>query len=235
MEKGERTYDMIRTVSLEEISDGKLYGLNDMVKAGCDDCKGCSACCKGMGESIVLDPLDLHRLTKALELTAEQLLNSCLELHVVDGIILPNLRMQGEEEACVFLNGEGRCSIHPYRPGICRLFPLGRFYENGSFRYFLQVHECRKTNRTKVKVRRWIDTPDAVQYDRYITDWHAWLKELQQCLTQDNAKQVSMYVLQQFYLIPYVGGEGDLKAFYDSFYQRLEEARKWSGGLEAGV
>lgn len=40
---------MERHINLEEISDGKLYGLNDMVRADCGDCKGCFACCTGMG------------------------------------------------------------------------------------------------------------------------------------------------------------------------------------------
>ena len=30
---------MEREIDLKEISDGKLYEANDMVKAGCDDCK----------------------------------------------------------------------------------------------------------------------------------------------------------------------------------------------------
>ena len=38
------------------------------------------------------------------------------------------------ENAQKFLNEQGRCSIHDSRPGFCRLFPLGRFYENGGFR-----------------------------------------------------------------------------------------------------
>ena len=45
--------------NLEEISDGKRYGLNDMVRAACNDCAGCSSCCEDMGESIILDPLVL--------------------------------------------------------------------------------------------------------------------------------------------------------------------------------
>ena len=53
---------MRRDVSLEEISDGKLYGANDMVKADCQDCTGCSDCCQGMGDTLVLDPLDVYRL-----------------------------------------------------------------------------------------------------------------------------------------------------------------------------
>lgn len=101
------------------------------------------------------------------------------------------------------------------------MFPLGRYYEeDGSFQYFLQVHECRKEKRTKVKVRRWIDTPDAVRYDAFVRDWHGFLKLLQGKLTDKNAKTMSMMVLQQFYLTPY-GGED---AFYPVFYERLKQA-----------
>ena len=31
---------MKRNIDMNEISDGKLYELNDMVKADCNDCKG---------------------------------------------------------------------------------------------------------------------------------------------------------------------------------------------------
>ena len=164
---------MKRNVDLKDISDGRLYNSNDMVKADCGDCIGCFACCCGMGNSIVLDPMDVHRLTSGLNCTFETLLAKHMELNVVDGIILPNLKMQEESGQCAFLNEEGRCSIHPIRPGICRLFPLGRYYDNGSFQYFLQVHECKKENRTKVKVKKWLDTPDLKKYEDYITKWHA--------------------------------------------------------------
>ena len=48
---------------LLEISDGKLYGNNDMAKISCHDCAGCSSCCQDMGESIWLDPYDVFQLT----------------------------------------------------------------------------------------------------------------------------------------------------------------------------
>ena len=53
---------MLREIDLKEISDGKLYGPNDLVKAGCNDCAGCFSCCQGMGESVILDPLDIFHL-----------------------------------------------------------------------------------------------------------------------------------------------------------------------------
>ena len=52
---------MEREIDLKEISDGRLYSSSDMVKADCGDCKGCSACCQGMGSSILLDPYDIYR------------------------------------------------------------------------------------------------------------------------------------------------------------------------------
>ena len=57
---------MKRDIDIQEISDGKLYTSNDMVKTGCHDCIGCSDCCKGMGSSILLDPMDIWRLTSNL-------------------------------------------------------------------------------------------------------------------------------------------------------------------------
>lgn len=215
---------MKRNVSLEEISDGKLYTSNDMVKADCGDCAGCSACCHGMGESIVLDPLDIYRLTTNLEMSFEALLTQYIELNVVDGVILPNLKMAGPEEACGFLNEKGRCSIHSHRPGICRLFPLGRFYEDGDFKYILQTHECKKENRTKVKVKKWIDTPNLKQYEAFVKDWHNFLLNMQERAAdsdETSAKQISMFILQNFYMKPYDRS----KEFYLQYEERRSGAK----------
>ena len=118
---------MRRNVDLNEISDGKLYTSNDMVKADCYECQGCSACCRGMGKSIILDPIDLFHLKQATGKDFAGLLNQEIELNVVDGMILPNLKMDPKTDACPFLDENERCGIHAFRSGICRLFPLGIF------------------------------------------------------------------------------------------------------------
>ena len=147
-----------------------------------------------------------------------------MEGNVVDGQILPYLALRsGADEACGFLDEAGRCRIHAYRPGICRLFPLGRFYENGSFQYFLQIHECKKENRTKVKVKKWIDIPDPARHDKFISDWHAYLKKQEEILENDSSdesrKAVSMGILNTFYVRNY----DRTRDFYEQFYERLEE------------
>ena len=224
---------MLRNVSLGEISDGRLYGLNDMAKLGCNDCAGCSSCCRGMGNTIVLDPYDVWRLTGGLGVSLQQLLAGHLELNVVDGIILPNLKMSGEEETCSFLDANGRCTIHAYRPGICRLFPLGRIYEDGGFRYFLQVYECAKETRAKVKVRKWIDMPEPKRYDAFVCTWHYFLKDLERVIGKDTsgqaAKTISLYLIRQFYLSPYKKEED----FYPQFEERLTGAKRALAGFLA--
>ena len=223
---------MKRNVTLEEISDGNLYEANDMVKADCQDCKGCSDCCQGMGDTVILDPLDVHRLCAGLKKLPEELLGSVVELGITDGNILPHLAMKGTEERCVFLNTEGRCSIHDIRPGFCRLFPLGRYYTEDGFKYILQIHECKKKNRSKIKVKKWLDTPDLKQYEKFVLDWHNFLLDVQEVFyeTEDETlvKNLNMYVLSRFYYTPYKEEED----FYPQFYVRLEEAKKL---LDLGV
>lgn len=213
---------MLREIDLAEISDGKLYESSDMAKTDCNGCIGCCDCCKGMGNSIILDPFDIWRLTTHLSKSFEELLSDFLELNVVDGIILPNLRMTEGTEQCVFLNSEGRCSIHAARPGFCRLFPLGRYYENRSFKYFLQIHECPKQNKSKIKIKKWLDTENLKQYERYITDWHYYLKERQEIAMAakdaETVKKLSMDILRRFYLTPYENSVD----FYTQFYARME-------------
>ncbi len=217
---------MKRYISLEEISDGKLYDDNDMVKACSGGCEGCSACCQGMGDSIVLDPFDVYRLTVGLGKSLEALLAKEVALGVVDGMILPYLKMSGEKEACAFLNAQGRCSIHVHRPGICRLFPLGRFYENGSYRYFLQTKECAKQNLTKVKVSKWIGVENVRENRAFVTAWHYFLEACQEMLAEEKdetfQRNLTLYVLRLFFMRPYDGE----REFYQQFKERLSRAEE---------
>lgn len=215
---------MEREVLAEDLK--KLYKAGDLVKADCGGCQGCSACCQGMGDSIKLDPLDVYRLETNLGLTFEGLMNSHMELHITEGSILPNLRMQGTKERCTFLNEEGRCVVHGFRPGLCRLFPLGRYYEEGGFSYYLQSQECPKKNKTKIKVGKWLDMPDLKKYEEFAAAWHFLLKDIRNLLEENQdeqlTKELNMYVLNLFYTKPYDSGVD----FFAQFEERLEQMRK---------
>lgn len=207
-------------VDLTEISDGKLYGSNDMVRVGCHDCEGCSSCCKDMGTSVLLDPYDAYRLVVNLGKDFEQLLQEEVELHVEAGVVLPNLRMQEGVKSCSFLDENGRCSIHSFRPGICRLFPLGRNYDGERLEYFLLMDACPAKNKSKIKVSKWLDTPQIKTYEKFLVNWHNLVKQLRAVLEEQDeqmAQQLSTVFLQMFYLKPY-----EQENFYDEFYERFE-------------
>lgn len=212
---------MERNIDMKEVSDGRFYLANDLVRADCGGCRGCSSCCRGMGNSVTLDPYDIFCLCRGLGESFEELMADRIELNIADRLILPNLRMAGEQEACVFLDPKERCSIHAFRPGMCRLFPLGRFYEDGGFRYFLQVHECPRESRAKIKVKRWLGIPELKRYEQFVCDWHYYLKDLRKKVEEDpeRIREISLGLLKRFYMEPY-NTQGD---FYGEFYQRFGE------------
>ncbi len=212
---------MLREGTLEEISDGRLYELNDMVRADCADCVGCSKCCQSdMGESITIDPYDMWMLTRGTGKSFPEMVEHEIEISLLDGLILPHMNMK---QGCRFLNAEGRCSIHPYRPSICRLFPLGRYYEKGDFKYFLQVHECEKKNRSKVKVEKWIDIGPIEDHTVFVRKWHNFLvlarKKVGEAKDPHQIRNFMLFILELFYVTDY--GEED---FFPQFDRRLKMA-----------
>ncbi len=243
---------MIRECSMEDISDGRTYELNDMVKADTGGCQGCNKCCTGMGSSIVLDPYDAWILRVYLgtedsgTMQFQTLLDSGkVELNMVDGLILPNLRMD-EKDRCAFLNDAGRCTIHAVRPGICRLFPLGRIYDGkGGFSYFLQTKECIKANRAKIKVKKWIDTVCIEKNRQFISAWHYFIRDVGQRMQEykcngqgDRLHDTAMYILNEFYVadLIYIADSeqtenaaqilGDNMAVYDVLLGKIKTARE---------
>lgn len=210
---------MIRECNLEDISDGRRYSSNDLVKLGCNDCEGCSHCCQGMEDTISLDPYDICLLKQATGKDMVQLMQTEVALHVEGGVIVPHLQMNLNEQ-CTFLNEQGRCSIHADRPGMCRLFPLGRVYEEDSFHYFLQLEECMKKERTKVRIREWLGISELKKYEAYILQWHHHIKEMQKNpLMQEDAHAYNMKHLQLFYFTTYASKE----TFYEEVAKRLKQ------------
>ena len=172
--------DMIREIDSNLISPEKLFSSSDMARLGCSDCAGCSECCKDRAGIIVLDPWDVRELKKSLNYSFEGLLeNALIELSVIDGVVLPGLCTKKDRDECVFLDQNGRCSVHRARPGICRMFPLARLYhEDGSFSYFIQEGECVKPTGVKIKISKWLGYKDVRAYETFVRKYHDALSDL---------------------------------------------------------
>ena len=75
-----------------------------------------------------------------------------------------------------------------------------------------------------MKIKKWLDTPDLKRYETYICDWHYYLRDLKTRIEAhpEQMKDISMDVLQKFYLTPY----DPTADFYTEFYERLKNAKK---------
>ena len=211
----------------------KLYKSKDMARVDCHDCNGCFKCCHNMGNSIILDPYDIYQLWENMGLTFEELLAGPVELHVEDGLIIPNIRMIDETGSCGFLDSNGSCGIHDFRPGLCRLFPLARGFEKDKLGYFcLQDNVC-PANKSKIRIDKWLGIKDLKKYEEFQPQWHSLKKQVQASVVEalseqqlkgseqnaSKAQAISTQFIQYFYVKPY---EGD---FYEEVYSRMATFR----------
>ncbi|MCR5251506.1 MAG: YkgJ family cysteine cluster protein [Lachnospiraceae bacterium] len=212
---------MERFVMIDEISDGQLYGRDDPVRLDANGCHGCSFCCENMCDTIVLDPWDIFHLSACLGKNFAALLTEgYIEIGLHDLLTLPNIRDAGE--GCGFLTKEKRCGIHASRPGICRLFPLGRYYHDDGFSYILQTGECRVEERSKKRIRDWLEIEDLERYEDYVLRWHDLIRTWREFMKEDNPveakRKLNIMLLRMFYEKEY---ETD-KDFYEQFDARLQ-------------
>lgn len=204
-------------------TDGRIYNKNDMVKLECGDCAGCFQCCQGMGTSVSLNPYDVWQLERNLHRSFSELMHDKIELNIVEGMILPNVKMTGQQEICGFLDETERCSIHSFRPGICRLFPLGRQYGEQEVGYIFLEHACPKPNKSKVKIKKWLDIAELERNEAFLLHWHEIQKKVQtfvQSQEEETVRELNMYLLQLFFTETYV------QNFYEEFQKRAGMAEK---------
>lgn len=212
---------------LDEISDGKLYDINDIVKADTCGCDGCSDCCHDVGDLVVLTPFDIYEIVNYLDTTFDDLIGNKIELRENNKIVLPYLKMDDKNKKCSFLNEENRCIIHSKRPNICRMFPLGRVYNNDDFKYFLQISSCPKENLKDIKVKNWIGIENYFENKKFILQWHKFIKALTFRLKfmrcENEINEVNQIILDNFYRIKIEDN------FYDNFMKGLLEVKNKLG------
>ena len=203
----------------------RFYDLNDLARADCHDCEGCSSCCRDMGDSILLDPYDAFQFQRAGNRMNELLASGAVALTVWEGMILPHLQMKEASGACAFLSADGRCKIHDFRPGICRLFPLGRNYADGKMNYFLLEHACENSSRSKIRVSKWLGVEPAEDYHRFVLEWHDFRHGMVDVLSEaqeEQAKQLNLYLLRTIFLTDY----DTTIDFYSQFMNRIRRIRE---------
>jgi uncharacterized protein len=123
-------------------------------------CQVCSACCHN--KAIRIAPYDAFRLARNLKTMTTEVYRVYTE---EDGLTLRNK----PDGSCIFLDSRG-CGVHPDRPLVCRLFPLGQITDgSGVVRYAsMPLHpDCLGLFYTEGTVGSYLESQGAVPYFRY--------------------------------------------------------------------
>lgn len=214
--------------------DGKEYKCTDKAPVGCNECDNCSSCCKSTADTIIQDPYDMWlfaanmRIAGGLPVTFEILISEDgpWELTAHDGLILPNIKMV-DEGVCPFLNEAGRCSIHKIRSGFCRLFPLGRGYnEDGTISYYVLNEKlgCEKLKGpgTDVLISDWLEYKNIDEYEKYAYCWHELKDQIKDSIAGKAPEVVATTqakFLETFYVKSYSAKTQE--EFWEEFYRRV--------------
>lgn len=107
-------------------SDARVLGPGDPFEVSCDS-NGCRANCCTKSAPIILNPYEIALVCRESHMSYEDL----LEIVDTDRASSFPLVMLPRDPACHFWTGKG-CGIYRGRPLACRLYPLGRVFEQGT-------------------------------------------------------------------------------------------------------
>lgn len=123
-------------------------------------CTACGKCCANDSvDMILLTPFDLYNLSKGTGENIEDIVNKYTNVYIGKNSNLPVVQLNSvfdpqksiengmDYNVCPFLK-DNKCSVHDFKPSICRLYPLGRtttISTNDNERvmtYFLLKNNC---------------------------------------------------------------------------------------------
>ena len=117
--------DQPETVSLYQPMDQESLSLDSSFTFLCHPDLPCfNQCCPT--PTVILSPYDLLRLKQGLGITSTALRQRYTQQEIEPNSNLPLVfidAFRSPEGGCPFL-GESGCTVYPYRPAACRLFPL---------------------------------------------------------------------------------------------------------------
>lgn len=121
-------------------------------------CGRCIGCCRN--KKIQLNPYEIARMASNLGIST----TAFITRFTVSGTVLKNR----DDDTCIFLETNG-CSIHPDRPLVCRLYPLGRHIRHPwveTFSQFEPEHGCKGTFNQGGTIETYLEAQGAFTYMR---------------------------------------------------------------------
>ena len=227
---------------LKEILDSKnlrLIGLDDTFQF---KCRGCGKCCK-QREDIILNPWDVFRIAKYLNLSHEQLIEKYCHRYIGTDSRMPIIRLkpQGVNRSCPFLEGK-KCRIHDVKPAVCALYPIGRMVQAPITEpfdpdqeivagYIINPADCGSITKTYT-VRSWLERFGIPVDDEFYIEWNKTFMPLSMNLSElEKQSEVTDKVMDMLWSSCYIA----LYLDYDAEKEFLPQFKENSGKLKAVI
>lgn len=228
--------------AMESIENRQL-GLNDTLPFSCTHCGGCCV----HQEDLLLNPLDLFRLAKELEITVEQWLDQYGECYIGEESRMPILRIrpQGETRRCPLLKNN-KCSVHKAKPSVCGLYPLGRSVryaqdeqgkpdmEKSKVMYFHSGCFCGSQSGHQT-VREWLeefhlleDEPFFLQWSQVVAETSQFLRGLEKVVTNQDIMNLAWSMVFGLLYARY----DTEKEFQPQFEQNVKQLKEHIADIE---
>ena len=163
-------------INIKEIMNLSKLSKDDTFTFGCNRC---NKCCRER-DDILLTPLDLFKVSRYLNKTIMDVLSEYCEIYEGKESKIPIVRIKPREyrRTCPFAKKEG-CLIHPIKPAVCALFPLGRMTvaTTKEFTYFMQPVSCGNKKQIQT-VRQWLDDFSMLDEEGFTVMWHQNIGEI---------------------------------------------------------
>lgn len=228
----------------------------DRFSIGIDDsfnfkCRSCGKCCRNRHD-ILLNPRDLFRISMHLELLPRDVVAKYCETYIGPDSRIPIVRLLpvGGNNRCPFLVDK-RCQVHPVKPAVCALFPLGRVLKSPesdmvpgvepmTMQYIINPVDC-GAKRKQQTVREWLDKWGYEHPDDYFVKWNTVMMDfssLIRMMESQEAAEKALKILWDFVYyhayINYRTGSEFMPQFDENLAQIaaiVAEGRKAAGSI----
>lgn len=221
--------------------ENNRLGLDDRFCFSCDNCGGC---CRKQ-EDLILNPYDIFRMAKHLEITPEEWMDLYGRIHIGHGSRFPILRIKliGETERCPFLK-DSHCSLHQVKPDVCAMYPLGRSVcipqtENSTqpkadpeVAYFHSGCQC-GNQKGEQTVREWLDMFGLYDREEVFVRWSmavnevsVFIREIEKQVADENLMHVIWNMVISLLYVRYDTGKEFLPQFRKNLHKLKQNFRE---------
>lgn len=191
--------------SLDNIRNSELKP-DDLFEFECD---GCGNCCRKRSTPIAITGADLFIIAQKQGMTPQEVAEKYTEMEIGKNSRMPVLYLQERlDGSCKFLR-TGRCTIQEYKPAICALFPLGRYYDPKDEQiHYIPTMEgsCSSAPGKKGQtVQDWVDSFHLAETDDMFKAWSKLICGLAVIMMNVSKESVKGAILQWLMTVLYFG------------------------------